>query len=251
METSFPTSNAYLRDPLPEGLKVLISRECDKINLDPSSIFPLITSSSPSSDVYASLTNSLTPFFKENTPKFITKLLMYKKKACRDGKACKRGNLCIFSHNTLKRNSPSNAGIDDTEVIFNRVPIDLCDIQTVKNYAGQYGIICDVKALKDDKFLIKYSTYEEARSLVNSKEPVMGDYAIKKFFNKARTEDLNDLFDQHDDVLKKLSDSNADRGLVRRLGWIIGRIRSMVGGEDKVKRFKKDSLLCNSNFVME
>lgn len=247
----FPTTNSYLRLPLPEGLKILITRECDKLDVSSAEVISQISSALTESNIPQALSINLMPLLKENTHKFITKLMMYRKKACRDGRMCKRGNLCIFSHESYKRPPTTNMGVDDTEVIFNRVPIDLCDIQGVRDYAMQYGLVSDVKALKDNKFLIKYSSHEEARSLINSKEPVMGDFSIKKFFNKARTEDLDDLFDQHEDVLRKLGDTNVDKGLVKRLGWIIGRIKMMVGTEDKVKRFKKDSLLCNSNFVME
>lgn len=246
------TTNPYLRNPLPEGYKILISRECDNFTVDSHEVLNIIVSAVSSNDVYSKIIASLTPILKENTVKFVNKIMMYKKKPCREGKNCKRGMLCIFSHEFMKRHAPpSSNNIDDNEVIFNRVPSNLCDVEVIKQYAGQYGIVTDVKSLKEDKYLIKFSTHSEARSLMNSKEPVLGDYNIKKFINRARTEDIDDLFDQHDDVIRKLNETNADKALLKRLSWIIGKVRGLVGGEDKVKRFKKDSLFCNSKFVME
>ncbi|KAM0674193.1 hypothetical protein GVAV_002267 [Gurleya vavrai] len=301
--------------PLPEGLKHMIFRELHKFtNIDHKEVMQTIekvVEISEGNNLYNNLNTALTETLGEQVKPFVSRILMYKKKACRDGSNCKRKENCIFSHKNDNKESENsddwqitknnnknnyeqenknyfkdnfernkrifNNDLDDnakrrnlmndendnftyTEVIFNRVPIELCDVENIRYYAGLFGNVREVKNLKDGKYLIKYASHEDAKKMVNSQEFVMGNENIKKFFNKfaRRTteDDLFDLLEKQDEIIRNMIRSSENKEHMGKLSWITNRIKSVVLNKNNVvekkrveNNYQKESLFLKSNFT--
>ncbi|EJW03923.1 hypothetical protein EDEG_01779 [Edhazardia aedis USNM 41457] len=272
-------TNSNIKLPFCEAFLLFVQREVKKVpDSNYSQIIKaieIVVGTNPA-NLHEALVINLQPFLNEQTQPIVSKLMLFKKRVCRDGPNCTRLDKCIFMHpnqndqkNTKKRKNDvftnsytSNFNSDNssasnnkrfkeeekqTEVIFNRVP-EQFDFRQIREYASKFGTVKEVKSLKEDKFLIKFRHADDAKNLVLSKDIVLGDPQIKKFFNKycRRTteEDLIDLFDQQGDYLQKLIATGDNKDLLSKLIWITNRIKSVVIPKNAQKdNLKKNHIL--------
>lgn len=277
-------TNENIIYPLPYGLKSFITRELQKITQDtnePLAIFERTVQDS--SDLYNDLLSNLEPILKEDTKPFVNKIIQYKKRICRDGINCKRGNTCIFNHPAKSKSYADNyekkypekrqkymkEANELNEVILNNVPKSV-DEEELRAYCEQFGF-CNIKKLKDTKVLLCFRTHEEAKGFLHAKEFVLDDENIKKYYNrnkKVDEDDLEQLFEDLEEQMGVIRSETNHEGF-KRLNWIANRIKSVVikKNNSRDNNFRdnnprefnprdnnpreKNSLLCNSNFVME
>ncbi|KAM0686177.1 hypothetical protein COBT_002602 [Conglomerata obtusa] len=92
----------HLTYPLPPGLKQLILRELKRFPFaDPSTVLQIIekvVELNEGRNLYSDLVTALKDVLREDVRVFVGRLIMYKRRACRDGKMCRRKDNCIFAH---------------------------------------------------------------------------------------------------------------------------------------------------------
>ncbi|RVD92185.1 hypothetical protein TUBRATIS_13140 [Tubulinosema ratisbonensis] len=168
-------------------------------------------------DLYLKLGEALQPLFREKTKNIVSMLFMFKKKMCRNGENCLIKDKCIFMHEsenekkgkrllTVDENPKKRINQENNEVIFNKVPSSLANEVLIENYASKFGSVTSIKKLNEGKYLIIFDDCNCARELVYSKDPVLGDSSITKFFNvllnnKQNELNITDLFEEQNELL--------------------------------------------------
>ncbi|TBU00758.1 hypothetical protein CWI39_1588p0010 [Hamiltosporidium magnivora] len=264
--------------PLPDALRNMVKREMNDSD-EYKRICCVIEETVAENDeneCYAALLEKIEPYLKDKTRNFVGKLFMFKKRICRDGERCKRGDNCIFLHeneaegadykniearrevfnnnnnNIRKREfetEPNKRIKNDTkfsnkEVILNNLPEDLWDDVIISDYCKEFGSVSEVRMLKPGKYLIKFFDPSSAYKFISSTEKTFGRENIKKFYNKfvrkGKEEILQDLFDEQKCLLQEMQSIVGSEASFVRLRAICIKIRSLVNSEENSDRENKN-----------
>lgn len=222
--------------------------------------------------LYQTIVAELDPIFQERTKQLVGLLFMYKKKMCRDDQNCIKGNNCIFLHsNEGASDSPLNSqrqkrpihcsdspinkrrpGFkENKEVIFNKVPSDLCNEAAIKAYCEKFGPLELVRHLNGRKFLIIFEDYNSATKLVESTELPLDSDCITKFFNVMIAKDddsFDSLFLRQCNILDEIYRCCPDKDLFIGLRKICNRIRKKV---EESNRYEEPNSKVNSDRLSE
>lgn len=210
----------------------------------------------PPESLYQEISNMLGPLLGDKAKQILGMLFMYKKKPCREGNYCTKGMRCIFLHdkdlprnsslemysekmkrkiilNDMKDNKRSTLR-ENREVIFNKVPVELANKETVSEYASKYGDVYEVKRLNDGKYLIRFEDHRAAQSLVSSQEPVLDTPSITKFFNvmpSRHEESLEFLFNSQQEALNSIYKFCSNKELFFKLKYLCLKIQKKIEEE--------------------
>lgn len=182
----------FIEYPLTESIKKMINNDLEKHGIKNkleiiNHIEEELELTSIPVKLYKSLCNRLELYLKDDTKRFVGKLLLFKRKMCRNGNECNRKATCIFIHpdeNGTENYDFKRRKIENNdEIILNKIPDNLARIDEVEKYCLKFGSINYMKRLKPGKFLIKFNDYKSAAMLINSNEHVMDNENITKFYN--------------------------------------------------------------------
>jgi hypothetical protein len=236
--------SSQVRVPLIEPIRAMIQRDVgDKAETVIDTIEGIV-STSTSENVYDELVDALTPIVENKAKLVAGKLLVYKRKLCREGKSC-RNRHCIFLHDGEKRGRMHRTDeendiaykrrkqeepVDNPEVVFNKVNEERHDAESLKEYAAGFGNITGFRRLNAEKYLVVFDSADSANKLVKSTDFVLGDPNIKKFFNVVENlvkVELRKLFDEQDSLMGKMFTSYSV-ALLNQLKAVNQRIRMLV-----------------------
>lgn len=211
--------------------------------------------------LYKTVFENLEPLFQEKTKTIVGMLFLYKKKMCRNGNSCLNKDKCIFLHENeiqTKRLSTEESTRkrfkqDNNEVVFNKVPVKLANESFIENYASNFGSVSSIKKLNEGKYLIIFDDSDSAQSLISSKDPVMGDSNITKFFNvilNAKQNELNidEIFEEQNNLLNMGPMVLSDVKNFNRLKYLSKKIKEYFDSNlDKKKKIESNDNDYNIN----
>lgn len=274
-----PKQTSSIRIPLIEPIRTMIHRECgEKSEVVVDILEGVVPTLSPD-NMYGELVSALTPVVDQKAKGLVGRILAYKKKPCRSGDSCRNRN-CIFLHDRDRRNVSRHAarheeceGHDassrdpskrrktgecggNSEVIFNKVDESRHSPDDLRDYAGRFGNVVNLRRLNAEKYLVVFETHECADRLVKSQEPVLGDEGIKKFYNVMENlvkVEFRKLFEEQEAIVEKMS-TDLSLNLLDQLKNVNFKIKSLVMRDRKEAASTGDrrdfdqeqSLYCNS-----
>lgn len=234
-----------LRAPLQSGQCEIIYDNIDDRGMaeDVINIIEHTITSSDELNKFNLIVEALSPLIQDKAKLIVSKLYLYKRRPCKFGNTCKEPK-CIFIHDKDKIKTSDNKRrietegskrykkeadvLNNREVIINRVDALKHTESDVVNYISQYGEIESYKKLNDMKWLILFRDSEAGKDFVNSRDAVIGDSSIKKYFNiveNMKKYELNSLIDKQEEILNKSELSNSDLEEMRRL---LVRMKTLV-----------------------
>ncbi|KCZ78250.1 hypothetical protein H311_00722, partial [Anncaliia algerae PRA109] len=193
--------------------------------------------------LYASLSEALEPLFKDKTKTVVGMLFLYKKKMCRNGDKCINKDKCIFLHESeidvaksdrrslvVDDNTKRRHMEDNNEVVFNKVPFNLANEVLIEKYASKFGKVSSVKKLNEGKYLIVFNDPISSKNLMESKDPVMGDLTVTKFYNvilnsKPTELSIDEMFEEQNNLLNLSSNALLDVKNYNRLKYLCKKIK--------------------------
>lgn len=195
---------------------------------------------------YFDVMRALEPHLKENTKAFVDKLFMFRKKMCKDGENCARP-LCLFAHNdeelsgvkkSVAQDSTASYSVKRTKTESTEIIIDDFDelkytFNNLRDYLLSFGKISSLRRISKNRYVVTFDEQESALDMISSKESVMGDSTIKKFFNlnlsidQNKKIDLAVLFEEQKRLMDKLNDY-FDPSILEKLDTVMLKIRSIV-----------------------
>ncbi|KAG0442532.1 hypothetical protein DMUE_0204 [Dictyocoela muelleri] len=213
--------------PLPDMHITMINNEMKIYNVtDKESVIDeieeAILNSNTPKELYDNLCLRMNNYFGQNSKKFVAKLLIYKRKFCRNGSICGRKSTCVFIHpdERTEKDSKSERGLVDLdnpakrqknsqndEIIINKVPEYHSQVKIIQEYCERFGDVKHIRQLKPGKFLVKFVDPRCASDLIYSNEIIFNDVGITKFFNLYKNENKNQEFDVV--LLNLLSENDA------------------------------------------
>jgi hypothetical protein len=236
-----------VRVPLIEPIRAMIHRDVgDKAEAVIDTVEGIV-STSTSENVYDELVEALVPIIDQRAKMLAGKILVYKRKPCREGSSC-RNRSCIFLHEGERRGksyrtdeeNDSRDGMykrvkmddpaNNPEVIFNKVNEGRHDAESLKEYAARFGNVVGFRRLNAEKYLVVFDSADSANKLVRSSDFVLGDPAIKKFFNVMENlirVELRKLFEEQDNLMGRMF-TNYSVALLNQLKAVNQRIRTLV-----------------------
>lgn len=179
----------------------------------------------------------------------VSKLYLYKRRPCKFNNSCK-DQKCIFIHDRDKINKtndykrkvepeevkrPRNDASSHRshQVILNRVDSMRHSESDLIKYVSQFGEIDSFKKLNDIKWLFIFKNTDSARDLVNSRDIILDDTNIKKYYNvmeNMKKFELNNLLDKQEDIINRLClNENPD---VEELKRVFLRIKVLIKEAD-------------------
>lgn len=228
-----------LRVPLIDGQKDIIYNEIDDKGVadDVINIIEYTISSSDDSNKFNIIVEALSPLIQDKAKLIVSKLYLYKRRPCKFNNSCK-DQKCIFVHDKdkinknqdfkrkvepeeVKRPRNDTQSHRSQEVILNRVDSMRHSESDLIKYISQFGEIESFKKLNDIKWLFVFKDPECARDLVSSRDVILDDSNIKKYYNvmeNMKKFELNNLLDKQEEIINRLSqNSNPDIEELRRL----------------------------------
>lgn len=209
--------------PLPEAHIKMVFAELDFYGISEKNrvigqIEEAIRDSGTPKELYENLCLKMCDYFEQNTKKFVGKLLLYKRKHCRNGSECVRKATCVFIHpeetsqgvesclvetdQSVKRKKVD----ENDEIVLNNVPEHYSQVKIIEEYCEKFGPVKNVRQLKPGKYLIKFVDPTSASNLLYSNELVFDDRKITKFFNLFKRD--TGVHDATDSVLNLLSEND-------------------------------------------
>lgn len=236
-----------LRAPLIDGQKSIIYREIEDSGVadDVINIIEYTISSSDEVNKFNIIVEALSPLIQDKAKLIVSKLYLYKRRPCKFNNECK-DKKCIFTHDkdkilktpdnkrktdseSTKRPKTESESTQNREVIVNRVDSSKFGEDDVLGYLSTFGEIESIKKLNDIKWLITFKEISEAKNFVSSRDPILGDNSIKKYFNSMenmKKYELNSLFDKQEEILKQITSNDIPE--LEELKRIILRIKTLV-----------------------
>ncbi|KAF9762945.1 hypothetical protein NGRA_1638 [Nosema granulosis] len=236
-----------LRVPLVEGQREIIYNEIDDNGIadDVINIIEYTISSSNDANKFNIIVEALSPLIQDKAKLIVSKLYLFKRRPCKFNNNCKDPK-CIFIHDNDKifRNQDNKRKVEpeeakrsrcdvgshrSQEVILNRVDGSKHSEADLIDGVSRFGEIESVKKLNDIKWLIVFKDSESAKNLVNSRDVILGDGNIKKYYNvmeNMKKYELNSLLDKQEDIINRLNITNNPD--VEELKRIISRVKVLV-----------------------
>lgn len=222
-----------LRAPLSEGHKSVIYTAVEDKNVaeDVINIIEHTIRSSESDNKFDIIVEALNPLIQNKAKLIVGKLYIYKRRPCKFNNKCKEEN-CIFVHDkdkNLKKRKVDESIIKRVktfdssrtkEVIFNRVDINKYNENDIREYANKFGNVVNLKKLNDSKWVIVFEDEESAKKLVDSRDLVLGDSNIKKYYNiieNLKRFELVNLIEKQEGLINQLNNDSVTNELKRNL----------------------------------
>lgn len=248
-----------LRAPLSDGHKSIIYAAIEDKNVaeDVINIIEHTVRSSESDNKFDLIVDALNPLIQSKAKLIVGKLYIYKRRPCKFNNRCKDDN-CIFVHDkdkNLQKRKMDDFTIKRTktfensktkEVIFNKVDLNKHTEKDIKEYASKFGNVVHIKKLNDCKWVIVFEDDESAQSLVDSRDPVLDDINIKKYFNiieNLKRFELVNLLEKQESLINQLQSDSVTSELKRN----IFKIKSLVKDEAFFNKESKNNYTNNNN----
>lgn len=186
---------SFIVTPLSSRFKQYISSLVEKTDSDEAiSIIEEVAESNVGPQLFDSLIDKLQAVIqeKDELTSFVKKILFFESRPCKSGINCENFTKnCVFSHDICK------------EVVLNHVKSSTAE--EIKNYCATFGPVKKIKRMNLQKHLVVYEKAEDALNLIKSRDPVLNDPKIKKFFNK-KTSNFNSLIAEQEALIQSVND---------------------------------------------
>lgn len=185
-------TTTYVETPLSDGLRGMIGDELARCNVDGGLIGDIegVCDVCVGTELYNRLIELLQPHLHDDTKRVVGRILLFKKKMCKNGNGCENIEKCIFVHNIAN------------DVILNRITEDIGEEQ-IRKYAEEYGTVSLIRPINAGKYLVRYECISSAIKCIKDGRPVLGSDKIKKFFNRRKVSSTA-LFREQDVLLMRL-----------------------------------------------
>ncbi|WUR02249.1 zinc finger C3H domain-containing protein [Vairimorpha necatrix] len=258
----FEERKDILKTPLLDGQKNIVYSMIDDINVaeDVINIIEHTIKSSNKDIKFDLIVDALSPLIQEKARQIVGKLYIYKRRPCKYNNNCK-DEKCIYTHDKDHlENKTGNkkrkidelirkTNLENTkskEVIFNKVDPRKHSEDDIRLYAAEFGTLASLKKLNETKWLLTFEDEATAKLIVESRNHVMGDENIKKYFNlleNLKKHELQSLIEKTESLLNKLDKNNISDEIKRNFI----KIKQLIKEDTSVNQISKENTKTNVN----
>lgn len=205
----------FIDTPLRTDLRSFIKNIVDEKDSDRIlDIIEEVAATEVGDSLFNKLVDNLCSFFEdeEGTKKVVGQILFFKTKPCKNGINCDKISDCVFIHDISK------------EVVVNHIPAPQHDELMI--YCSQFGKISNMKRMNSQKLLVIFENVDDALKFIKSREPVLDNKYIKKFFNKVGS-NLNSILAEQEQLIQQVFD-NGDKKIALKMKIGLKKLKDAI-----------------------